>query len=258
LLTQAFSNGTAYSDISITLDPRNGDIVSKTAAIMTTWADQGIGLKPDPDVAALVNEANIAVKPMVNRVVGVAASDILRTENAAGESTLGDLIADSTLHAMEIEMAFTSSSAGGIRADIDAGEITWGELFAVKPFSNTIIAMTLTGEQIQRVLMQQWQGRDRGFFMQISGFTYRWDASRPGDDKIIEIHDANGQLIDPERLYRVATSNFFATGGNNFTVFKEGTDRVVGPLLLDALENYIQTLPQPLVVELDGRIQRIN
>jgi len=258
LLTQAFSYGTAYSDIDIVLDPVSGEIVEKSAAIMTTWADQGPGLSPDPEIAALVEQANIAVQPMVDRVIGVAAEDIRKDSNLAGESTLGDLIADSHVHAMDIDFAFTGSGAGGMRADIEAGEIRWGELFTIKPFGNTLVAMSLTGEQIYRLLNQQWVGRSRGYFLQISGLRYSWDAKRPEDDRIVEILDAAGEPLDRLASYRVGIASFHASGGDGFTVFEEGTDQVVGPLVLDALIDYIRSLAQPISVQLDGRIKRLN
>jgi len=256
LLTQAFSKGTAYGDIDITLDPVSGDIVEKSAAIMTTWADQGIGLTPDPQVAALVDQANLAVQPLVKRVVGVAATEILRRQDLNGESVLGDLIADAHLYAMDVDMAFTAT--GGIRGDIDVGDITWGEIFTILPFGNNMIAMTLTGEQIRRVLVQQWHGRKRVSILQIAGFSYTWDQGLPGDDKIVELLDSNGQSMDPLSSYRVGMASFYASGGDGFGVFTEGKNQVVGPLVLDAFVDYIQSLPQPIVANRDGRINRVN
>ena len=86
--------------------------------------------------------------PMVNKVVGTAAKTIRRTQNESGESELGNLIADAQRAAMRTDFAFMNP--GGIRADIEQGEVTWGELFAVQPFGNNLVKMTLTGEQIRR------------------------------------------------------------------------------------------------------------
>ena len=223
---------------------------------MTTWADQGIGLAPDTQVAAFIDKANLAVKPLVERVVGVAATEILKRQDANGESVLGDLIADSQLHAMDVDMAFTAQ--GGHRGEIAAGDITWGELFTILPFGNYMIAMTLTGEQVRRALVQQWRARDRGYILQIAGLSYTWDASLPGDDKIVELLDSNGEPIDPLSSYRVGMANFFASGGDGFSVFTEGKEQVIGPLVLDAFVDYIQSSPQPIVANRDGRIKRIN
>lgn len=96
LVTQAFSASTAYDDIDIAIDPRSRDIVQKSARVLTTWGDAGPGLTPDPEVAALVKEAADTVAPLVERVVGTAGAAITRTETTAGESALGNLIADAS------------------------------------------------------------------------------------------------------------------------------------------------------------------
>jgi 2',3'-cyclic-nucleotide 2'-phosphodiesterase (5'-nucleotidase family) len=100
LLTSAFSAGTAYGDVDLLVDPVTHDVVSKTAQIVTTFGDAGPGLTPDPMVAAIVTAAQTRVGPLVNRVVGFANNPFTRAQNAAGESTLGDLIADAQRAAM--------------------------------------------------------------------------------------------------------------------------------------------------------------
>jgi len=258
LLTQAFSGGTAYADIDISLDRASGDIVEKSATIITTWADQGPGLFPDLEIAGLVKQANIAVAPMVNRIMAVAAADILRTQNEAGESPLGNLIADSHRAAMPVDFAFTGSGAGGIRENIMQGDITWGDLFSIKPFGNQLIGMTLTGRQIVRLLNQQWGERKSANILQVSGLTYTWDQQRTGGDKIVEILDSAGIPLDAHASYRVAVASYHAAGGDGFDVLTEGTERITGPLVLDALIDYISAQPQPVEVHIEGRINRRN
>ncbi|HEX6240892.1 MAG TPA: bifunctional metallophosphatase/5'-nucleotidase, partial [Polyangiales bacterium] len=137
LVTQAFSNGTAFDDIELVIDRRSGDVVEKSARIVTTYADEGPGLTPAQDVASLVAAADARVAPQVERVVGEAASAINRAQSAAGESALGNLIADAQRSAMGTDFAFMNP--GGIRADLDQGPITWGELFTIQPFSNDLV-----------------------------------------------------------------------------------------------------------------------
>ena len=121
---------------------------------MTTYADAGPGLRPDAAAAELVARADAKVGPIVHQVVGTAAADITKAQNAAGESALGDLIADAQRAALGTDFAFLNP--GGIRADIAAGEVTWGELFTVQPFKNSLIKMELTGQQIYDLLEQQF------------------------------------------------------------------------------------------------------
>jgi len=256
LVTQAYARSTAYSDIDVALDPKSHDIVEKSARVLTTWADEGPGLTPHPQVSALVSQAVTAVKPLVERVIGDAAADILRAENASGESALGNLIADAQKAAMGTDIALMN--AGGIRNDIHAGTVTWGELFAVQPFGNDLVRMDLTGEQIVRVLNQQWQGQPFARVMKPSGIRYTWQENDPAtflDNQVIPSSIlVNGAPLDPAATYSVTTNNFMADGGDNYTVFKEAGNRVVGPVDLDALVNYVKTLPQPFSATIEGRI----
>ena len=255
LLTQAYENGTAYSDIDIALDPATGDIVSKSATINTTWADIEPGITPDPEVRAFVDTVNTAVKPLVSQIVGVAAVTLPSGESSDGEIALGNLLVDATYAAMDVDIAFMGSS---LRADIDAGEILWGELFAVMPFGNHLVGMSLTGEQILQVLNRQFDNRQSPYFLQVAGMSYTWDAARPEGDRIIVALDASGNPFDPEYLYRISVTNFFATGGQGFDTLTKGTDREIGPQILDAVVDYIKAMPQPVSARIEGRIKRLN
>ncbi len=156
LVTQARSAGTAFSEIDLTLDAATGEVVAKSARIVTPWADEGPGLKPDRRVAKRVEAAQRVTSVQEARVVGTAAAPIPRAPNSSGESALGNLIADAQRAAAGTDFAFMN--AGGVRNDLDAGPITWGELYAVQPFGNTVMRLTMTGEQVLRLLDQQWSG----------------------------------------------------------------------------------------------------
>jgi 5'-nucleotidase len=255
LVTQAFSASTAYGEIDLVLDTQTNDVVTKTASIVTTWGDEGPGLTPDADVAALVARADELVAPRVNRVVGQAAAEITRTQNAAGESALGDLIADS--QRVSVDAQFGIMNPGGIRAELASGEVTWGALFAIQPFGNTVVTLTLTGQQIYDLLNQQWGAPQPagGRLLQVSGFGYTWDSTVPeGGARVVEVHATDGTPIALDQSYVVAANNFIAAGGDNFTVLTSGTNQVGGPVDLDALVAYLETLPQPFSAAVEGRI----
>jgi 5'-nucleotidase len=255
LVTQAFSSGTAYGDIDLEISRASRDVVAKSAAIVTTWADAGPGLAPDPQAAQLTAAAEEKVAPLVNQVIGVAAADITRTENTAGESALGNLIADAQRAAMGTDFAFMNP--GGIRADIFAGDVTWGELFTVQPFGNSLVKMDLTGQQVYTLLEQQWTGQPFARLLKTSGLTYTWDAALPAGGRVVAVYK-NGALIDKAATYSVTVNSFMADGGDNFTVLPAGTNRVGGPVDLDALIAYIKSIPQPFATSIEGRVQRLN
>lgn len=255
LVTQAFSTGTAYADIDLEIDLVTRDVAAKSAAVITTFADAGPGLAPDPEVAQLVAQAEAKVAPLVTRVIAVAAMALTRAQNPAGESALGNLIADAQRSLMDADFAFMNP--GGIRADLDAGEITWGALFTVQPFGNTLVKMTLTGQQIYGLLNQQWINQPFPRLLQISGLTYTWDNDRPAGDRVVDVRK-NGISIDVGASFTVAVNSFLAAGGDGFTVLAQGTERVGGPMDLDALIAYLPGLLQPLTAAIEGRIQRLH
>lgn len=251
LITQAFSASTAYDDIDLLINPETADVVSKSAAIVTTFGDVGPGLTPDSQVAALVSAADVRVAPLVNRVVGSTASALTRAQTTAGESALGDLIASAQRAAMGTQLAFMNP--GGIRGDLDAGVITWGELFAIQPFGNSLVRMNLTGAQIYAVLEQQWLGQTTPKIMQIAGFDYIWDPNLPVGARVVEVRVA-GAAIDKAATYSIVCNNFMAAGGDGFTVFVQGTNSIGGPIDLDALIDYVED-QSPLTVATDARIK---
>ena len=231
LVTQAYSYGTAYADIDLEIDRAGKNIVRKSASIVTTYADAGPGLTPDPAVSKLVAAAEAKVGPMIHQVVGQAATDITGEQNGSGESALGNLIADAQRSAFDSDFAFTNP--GGIRSDIRKGAVTWAALYDVQPFNNYLVKINLTGRQIYDLLNQQWQqGSDESHprMLQISGLAYTWDSTRPAGSRIVRIL-RNGIPIDPAASYTVVVNSFLAGGGDGFNVLTNGTSPATGPLI---------------------------
>lgn len=255
LVAQAFSFGTAYGDIHMAIDRHTGDVVSKSAAIVTVFGDAGPGAKPDPATARMVAEAEAMVAPLVRRVIGTSAMPIPRAENEAGESPLGNLIADAQRRALHTDFAFMNP--GGIRTDLPSGSVTYHDLFTVQPFGNTLIRLQLTGQQIYDLLNQQWLNQPQPRMLQVSGLTYRWDSHRPIDDRVVEVRQ-HGVPIGRATVYSVTVNDFLAAGGDNFSVLTQGRIGEGGPIDLKALIAHIQSLPQPFTVSTDRRITRTN
>ena len=268
LVTSAASFGRLVTDIDLTLDMYTGDITSMQANNVIVTRD----VTPSSLITALIEKYRTLSAPLANRIIGAISADILRAANAAGESALGDVIADSQLYATapagfgEAVIAFMNP--GGIRADLiyaqsgseGDGNVTYNEAFTVQPFGNSLVTMSLTGDQIRRVLEQQFDnpsvGQNR--ILQVStGFTYTWSLSAPTGSKIDPASIMlNGAPLDMNAVYRVTVNNFLADGGDNFSVLAEGTDRLGGAQDLDALEAYLTAFspvppgPQNRIIQL--------
>ncbi|MGE5549275.1 MAG: bifunctional metallophosphatase/5'-nucleotidase [Bacteroidota bacterium] len=175
---------------------------------------------PDPIVAAIVDKYETAVAPLKNEAIGRVKVDLRR--NYEGESSLGNLIADIMRAAAGTDFAFTN--AGGIRADLEAGEITVGQIYEVMPFDNTLVTMVLTGAQVKEVL-EAGATLFKGM-VQLSGLEFAYDPRQPAGNRVTRMTFPEGTPIDPHKTYTVVTNDFMAAGGDNFAVFASGSEVV--------------------------------
>lgn len=260
LVTQAFSAGTAFAQIDLRVDVATGDVVHKQAQVVTTFADAIPEAELDLGVVALVAKAEAVVAPQVNRVVGHSARPLTRRPLSSGEAALGNVVADAQRWAAGTDFAVTN--VGGIRADLAAGEITWGELFTIQPFGNSLVRIELTGAQLLELLEQQWRDPDVVRMLQISGFSYSWSAARPLGTKVLEVA-VNGKPLDKQRVYTLVMNSFMADGGDRFEGGVMGVNRVTLGGDLEALVAFVQSqferrqrAGQELGI--DGRIVRVE
>ena len=248
VVTGAAHQGRLITDIDLKISRATKNPVSiKVNNVIVTRT-----VTPAPDLTALVTEYKTLSAPLANRVVGTISANISRTAHANGESPLGDRIADAQNY--DAQQAGTGSqiafmNSGGIRADLlvsstggeAIGEVTYGEMFAVQPFGNSLLTQTLTGAQLDAVLEQQFQG-GIGILQVSEGFTYDRSLSAAVGSRISNIR-LNGTPIDPAAPYRVTVNSFLADGGDNYTIFRDGTNRVPGNVDTDAFENFLVAHP---------------
>ena len=230
-------------------------------------------LQPDPAVETIVRRYGDLTAPLSEMEVGRLKAPLERRTNAAGESTLGAVIADAFLAGTSdpsysnqpAQIAFTNP--GGLRSDLPTLAVTFGQLFNVLPFNNSLVTMDLTGVQLLRLLEQQWERPQPagGRILPVSnGFTYTWDASQPegaapgsGHRVAPASMSLNGEPIAMDQSYRVTVNSFMASGGDAFSIFKQGRNVQEGENDLVTAKFYFRlkgTLPQPQM----GRILRLN
>jgi 5'-nucleotidase len=246
IVTSAGNNGKFLTDIDLQIAGTNGQVVSGTANNISV-VDANV--TPDAAVQTLLDQYAAISAPIANHVIGSITADITRSQNAAGESALGGVIADAQLEATQAadtgHAVVGMTNPGGIRTDLlfassPAGEgdgnVTYGEAFAVQPFSNNLVTMSLTGNQLKAVLEQQ---ATTNRILQISAsLTYDWSTSAPAGSKVSNM-EINGVAVDPNATYRVTVNNFLAAGGDGFTNFTVGTDLLTGEIDLDAFIAYL-------------------
>lgn len=241
LVTSGDKYGTLVTAIDLKLDPATRDIVSARAENVIV---ANASLAKDPEQTALIDAYDKLSAPIANRPAGSVTQTLSRVPNDAGESALGDIIADAQLaatkDAKDGSAVIALTNPGGIRTDIipkENGAVSYGELFASQPFRNRLVTMTFTGSQLKDMLEQQWLDPKRPRILQVSiGFSYSWDASKPfGERVIVDKMTLNGKPIEPATGYRVTVNDYLAVGGDGFTVAKRGASPQYGGYDADAL-----------------------
>jgi 5'-nucleotidase len=263
-VVEAYSYGTAYADVDMKVSLGTGNVTTSSADVIRTWHNNPDGtpaITPDPEVQRIVDEANEAVAPIKNEVVGHTNVDLTRTQVPStppgGESNLGDVAADAMnwgADQLEGPVDFAFVNSGGIRADIPAGDITRGEVIETFPFQNVLATTTLTGAQVKEVLEQGASGQ-RGM-VQVSGLRFTYDPSQPVGSRVTSITvSATGQPIDPGANYRVVTNDFMINGGDSYTTFQRWTNTVTysDQLLADVVVGYVQQF-SPINQQIEDRI----
>jgi len=174
----------------------------------------------------------------------------------AQECSMGNLIADAMLARVAdqgVEIALQNS--GGIRASIDAGEVTMGDVLTVLPFQNTLSTFEVTGavlmEALENSASQIEEGAGR--FLQVAGMSYAVDAASAAGSRISDVM-VGGAPLEMDKVYRVVSNDYVRNGGDGFAMFKTAANAYdFGPDLADVMAEFIAS-NAPYKPYTDGRI----
>ena len=236
LVTSAGSNGNLVTSIDLSFDV-DGDIGSAIATNIRVARDA----TPTPTVAAIVAEWVDATRELGARVVGTVTAGMAR-----GTPELCAFNADAMLEGARVAdptADFALTNIGGIRGAVafpasptggGAGEVTFGELYAVHPFGNQIVVVSLTGREVLAVLDES---AGTSGLCPSRALTFRWTGTRTVAGSV----RVDGVAIDLDATYRVATSDYLFGGGEGYAGFALGRERLPGMLLIEALERLLAT-----------------
>lgn len=279
LLTSAGQYGTAITNIQLELDGKTGDVIKKDATQVPVQSESYTSgtttvsltdlyqkFSKTQSIEAILDKYRPAVATISARVVGSASTVIDRNRTESGETALGNLIADAqqaaALAASNQGSDFTLMNAGGVRADLlinSSNQITFGDVFSVQPFGNSLVTLSLTGKQIRELLEQQWSGANAAttrILQPSKEFSYSYKQDAAVSPRASNIMIAGQALVDTQ-VYRVTVNSFIADGGDNFTVLKQGKNPIGGGQDIDVLEQYV-TQNSPLSAPATNRIKLIQ
>lgn len=246
-VSQAGSYGRMATHLTLTFDPQEQLLLDIQAQNLIVDPQR---YAPDARLLALQKEVESRSREILLRPVArIGAPVVDRAPNRAGESAMGDLIADAQLAATAAFGAqIALMNTGGIRSEFILAEpdalLTYAQVAAVHPFKGTLQLITLTGAQLKDVLEQQWQSDDLTAFkpLQIShSLSYQWSATRPQGNRVLaETMTVNGSPVEADAIYRVAVNEFLADGGDGFSTLRLGRNRVDSGIAdLQALIDYL-------------------
>ena len=260
-VVQAYAYSKFLGEVTLTFDD-DGNLISAEGEPILLDAS----VVPDADIAARVAEMGAPIEEMKQRVVASSGAAIQgdRAVCRVQECEMGNLVADAMLARVVDQGAqIAIANSGGLRASIDEGEVTMGEVLTVLPFQNTLSTFEINGQGIIDALengvsqVEEVKGR----FPQVAGLTFAWDPSvAPNEGRISDVMVAEGDgfvPIDPAKTYLVVTNNYVRNGGDGYKMF-EGDDKNAydfGPDLADVTAEYLAE-NAPYQPYLDGRIKQ--
>jgi 5'-nucleotidase len=230
LVVQAYSYGTAFDQVQLTVDRRTDNVPASSADIARV---RHAGLKPDPAVAAVVRHYARQVSPVANQVVATASRGLSQDGRQ-----LGKVVARAQRSLAHAQIAFVNP--GNMRASLHAGEVTYGEVCSVEAYGHPVMRMRLRGADVLAVLEQQWRGGGTTR-LYTSGLRYRHEGRRVAD-----VTDERGRPLQPDRVYTVAANELIATGARFSVMRDRGQDKQTVGTDAQALASYLERRPGAL------------
>ncbi|MEM6889729.1 MAG: bifunctional metallophosphatase/5'-nucleotidase [Pseudomonadota bacterium] len=252
-VAQAYAYTKYLGHLTVTFDDA-GNVTQASGDPMLLDAS----VTPDADFLVRIAEMGAPIEELKTRVVGEAASEIEGAREAcrARECAMGNLITDAMLDRVKdqgIEIAI--QNGGGIRASIDAGEVTMGEVLTVLPFQNTLSTFQVPGSAIVAAL-ENGVGQiedGAGRFPQVAGMSYTFDVSQPAGSRVSDVM-VGGAPIDLEKVYGVVSNNYVRNGGDGYAMFVDAQNAYdFGPDLADVTVEFLAA-DGSYTPYLDGRI----
>lgn len=223
-------------------------------------------ITPDAGYVARVKELGAPIEELKKKEVAEASDTIdgSRETCRAQECTMGNLVADAILDRVKAQgISIAIQNGGGLRASIDKGVVTMGEVLTVLPFQNSLATFQLKGSDIvaalENGLGQIEEGAGR--FPQVSGMKYSFDKSKPAGSRVVSVEVKEGDAfvpLDPAKTYGVVSNNYMRSGGDGYSVFaKSGMNAYdFGPNLELVVADYLAK-NRPYKPYTDGRITEV-
>ena len=252
-IVQAYAYGKYLGELNVTFDDA-GNITQATGEPILIDA----AVAEDAETVARISEMAAPLEEIRNKIVADTAEPIGgdRAVCRAQECSMGNLIADAMLARVADQgVSVAIQNGGGIRASIDVGQVTMGDVLTVLPFQNTLSTFEVTGavlvEALENGVSQVEEGAGR--FPQVAGMTFAFDAAAPAGSRVSDVM-IGGAPVDMEKAYGVVSNNYVRNGGDGYAMFKTAAKAYdFGPDLADVTAEFLAA-NAPYKPYTDGRI----
>lgn len=230
-IVRAGGNATALAIVDIFRDADGNQTFD--IAIEPIYVDLVV---PDAAMTAMLDPWLAEAEAMASAPLAELAEDL--SNDRRGDRKLGNMIADTIRLAAGVDVAL--HNPGGVRAPLLAGPVRYDDVFAVLPFGNEIVTLTLTGADLRDVIERM------GDLAYYSNVDITWDSDRTGSDRLVDLRFADGREILEDARYSLALADFLADGGDGLDMLTSIPRESTGQTILDAVVTHLQSLPQPV------------
>ena len=236
--------------LEITYDKKQDKITSHKNTFNYLFDDE---VEDDPQMLRVIKKWKDKVKAITDEQVTKTTKALTRSYSE--ESLLGNMVADAMLDTYP-EYDFAVTNSGGLRQDVDAGNVTVGELISAFPFPNTIVQLEMKGSEL-RDMFEHGAGLTNGILQTSDGVEMSYDESKPIGGRVVKCEIKGAPLTD-DKIYKVITSNFLADGGDGFLMFKKAlTYKNTRVEILDSMVKYLKKF-ETYEPEIEGRVRSIR
>jgi 2',3'-cyclic-nucleotide 2'-phosphodiesterase (5'-nucleotidase family) len=247
---ESYGNGSSIGHAVLLIDRTTGTLVGwepshARGTLITLFEDE---IWPDEETAEVIRPFHEETQAAMRAVVGQTAVALGR--GGPGANLVGNLVTDAMVDYFDADFSF--QNLGGLRADLPAGDITAGDVFAVLPFGNELVEVRMDGRMVRRVIERKLAGRSGGIM--VGGARVTFDKTRPDYDRVVGLEIA-GEPWDPDRIYKVIVTSFLMEGNSGLDFLTQVQPGDVTPTRIttaECVERYFE-LHSPVRPRVDDR-----